>query len=189
LEQYRWSSYRAYVGKDIAPDWLTVDYILSAIGKRNLSARYISYVADGNEEALVDRYNQKRMKAILGDDNFKTLVLKGRKPRVDIPELKAARVKPILKQIVSKTCKFYGIKEKDIWVSTRGKGVKTPARSVAMYLCQNVGDMPLSKIADAFDLASYASAGATIRTIKQRMDEDKKLYKDINTIMLDLTPS
>ena len=36
LSQNRWSSYRAYIGEEKAPLWLTTDYILNAIGTRNV---------------------------------------------------------------------------------------------------------------------------------------------------------
>jgi chromosomal replication initiation ATPase DnaA len=57
-----------------------------------------------------------------------------------------------------------------------------------MYLCQRAGDMRLGEIAHAFGLASYASAGSTIRQIKGRIAKDKALAKQINYILLDLTP-
>ncbi len=69
-----------------------------------------------------------------------------------------------------------------------GRGVVSPARSVAMYVCQTVGDMRLGEIADAFGLASYASAGSTIRQLKGRISKDSTLAKRINYIILDLTP-
>ena len=48
--------------------------------------------------------------------------------------------------------------------------------------------MGLGEISDAFGLASYASAGSTIRRIRQRIVEDQSLAGDINYILLDLTP-
>jgi hypothetical protein len=57
-----------------------------------------------------------------------------------------------------------------------------------MYLCQYAAGMRLAEIAEVFGLASYASAGATIRQVKQRRVTDKALDKGINYILLDLTP-
>ena len=84
--------------------------------------------------------------------------------------------------------RYYDVEEEVIWRSTRGRGVVSPARSVAMYLCQRVGDMRLREIAGVFGLASYASASSTIRKLSQRLNHDKKLGNDINYILLDLTP-
>jgi putative transposase len=63
-----------------------------------------------------------------------------------------------------------------------------PVRAVAMYAAQEACGMTLSEIADVFGLASYASAGSTIRALRRRMGEDKALRGEINAIMLDWTP-
>jgi chromosomal replication initiation ATPase DnaA len=57
-----------------------------------------------------------------------------------------------------------------------------------MYLCQRIGNMTLSEIADTFDLASYASAGSTIRSVRKRMEEHPTLKEHVDYILLDLTP-
>ncbi len=41
--------------------------------------------------------------------------------------------------------------------------------------------------ARAFGLASYASAGAVIHTLKQRLAQEKTLAKTVKSIILDLT--
>ncbi len=63
-----------------------------------------------------------------------------------------------------------------------------PVRLMAMYLFQCIDDMRLSAIAEVFNLSSYVSAGATIRTVKQRIAGDSAFSDDIDIILLDLTP-
>jgi len=189
LESYRWSSYRAYIGKETAPPWLTTQYTLKAIGGRNLHARYKAYVAGDTEPALQEYYQAKRSSPILGNEAFKKQVLAGKAPNIDIPDLKEAIPRLDFDEIISATIHYYDVAEESIWQSTRGRGVKSPARSVAMYLCQYIGDKRLSEIAEYFELSSYASAGSTVRMIRNRIIDDKQLEKDINCILLDLTPS
>ena len=107
---------------------------------------------------------------------------------MDLPELRSERVLPALPEVIKATCQKFQVGEQAIWTKTRGKGVKSPARAVAMYLCQQVANMTLSEIADAFGLASYASAGATIRKLRLRIEEDRRLVRQIKLIILDLTP-
>ena len=85
-------------------------------------------------------------------------------------------------------CRYYEIDEDTIWQQTRGKGVISPARSVAMYMCQRAAGMKLAEIAEAFGLVSYASARATIRLVKAKNVRDKSLEESIYYILLDLTP-
>ena len=188
LAAYPWSSYRSYCGLEKAPAWLTTDFVLNAIGQRNRHERYAAFVAGETTEALTAFYGKAKLSPILGDEEFRVRALEGRAKDIDIPDFKRARRLPLLEEMVAVTAKRFGVRESEIWTSRRGRGVVSPARPVAMYVCQRVGDMRLREIADAFGLASYASAGSTIRQIKRRMEEDRALAKQIKGILLDLTP-
>ena len=188
LERYQWSSYPCYIGQHKPPSWLATNYILKAIGQRNRHARYQAYVAGDTDRALQKFYQATYLSPILGDDHFKEQVLAGRQPHIDVPDLRQALKRPGLGTIVKTTAQYYGIDKNSLWQSRRGRGVQSPARSVAMYLCQQIGDMRLPVLADAFGLSSYASAGGTIRKIKERMLADKIFAKEVDLIILDLTP-
>lgn len=184
---YKWSSYRAYVGLETTPAWLTTKHILTSIATRDSKRRYIAYVAVGTDEALQRFYSQSKIKPVLGSDAFRKKVLSGKSSDVDRPELKSASLRPTLKEIVTATCREFAVNQAMIWTSTRGRGVTSPARSVTMYLCQQIGDMRLSAIADTFGLASYASAGAVIRTTRSRITEDKALGDRVKAIIRELS--
>jgi len=188
LADYPWSSYRAYIGETENPSWLTTEYLLHNIGRRNRKARYAAFVAEAVDEEIAAFYGGARQRAILGNDRFRIRALSGHADTIDIPELRAERPVPGLDEIVATVCRQFNIDEQAIWRKTRGRGNTGPARSVTMYLCQRIGDMRLSEIAAVFDLASYASAGSTIRMVRKRMEEDPGLKASINYILLDLTP-
>ena len=65
-----WSSYRAVIGKVVAPDWLNGDWILSCFGsnKRKSIKRYILFVLEGvaKESPLANVKNQ----IFLGSEKF-----------------------------------------------------------------------------------------------------------------------
>ncbi len=186
LAAYQWSSYRSYVGLDATPPWLTTKYILNAIGVRDSKRRYVAYVAGDTDEALLDFYAQAKINPILGSDPFRKKVLSGKVSDISRPELRSASARPALKDVVAAVCREFGVDQSTIWVSTRGRGVTSPARSITMVLCQQVADMRLSQIADTFSLASYASAGATIRTTRARIEEDKVLANSVKAITREL---
>jgi chromosomal replication initiation ATPase DnaA len=146
------------------------------------------FVAEETADALATFYSKAKLSPILGNDEFRVRVLGRRAKHIDMPELKCARTLPSLEEIVATTARHFGVRETEVWTSRRGRGVISPARSVAMYLCQRAGDMRLGEIADAFGLAGYASAGLTIRQIKGRIATAKGLAKQRNYIILDLTP-
>jgi chromosomal replication initiation ATPase DnaA len=90
---------------------------------------------------------------------------------------------PSIEQIVLLTANHYGVAEDQLRRSTRGRGVKSPARSVAMYLCQEVASKSLSEIA----VASNASAGSSIRSVRLKLAEDPRINDSVRLIKLDLT--
>lgn len=188
LPRYRWSSYRAYAGHEPPPPWLSTRYILKAIASRSRQRRYRAYVTGASDDTLAAFYRQARIPPILGEAGFRKRVLAGFVPDIDRPELRAVRRPPGLDPIVAATARCFGVKRAELFRSRRGRAGRTPARAVAMYLCQNAGDMRLADIARAFGLASYASAGAVVRGVKARLAAEKDLAKKVNNIILDLTP-
>ncbi len=69
-EDYPWSSYRAMVGLDEAPDWLETRWILAAFGddEAQAVAAYASFVADGIGKP--SPWGQLKQQAFLGSDAF-----------------------------------------------------------------------------------------------------------------------
>lgn len=188
LQDYRWSSYRAYVGLSKPDSWLYTRYILNAIGRQNSQARYKAYMQGDSDDALAAFYKGSKIAPLLGNAQFKAKVLEKIPLHPDIPERRHAQQRPRLKTIIAVVARYYGVPKTQLLIPTRGKGVKTPARSLAMHVCQDTGGMSLTTIAAEFGLSSYASAGAAVRNIRQRLADDKALRKDLKYILQDLTP-
>lgn len=188
LARYRWSSYPTYIGEARCPGWLNCAYILGALARRNARARYRAYVESDREDDEVDEfYGRQRRSPILGGEGFRRrLRLKGK--AIDVPELRAARPRPGAQDIAAAVAKHLGVDKGTIWSLARGPRASNPARGMTMYLCQYLGDMKLAEIAEHFGLRHYASAGASIRQFKARLNQDQRLQRMVNTIKLDLTP-
>lgn len=67
---YRWSSYRATVGLDPAPDWLTTEKILGQFSTHKVEARrkYKQHVAEGI--GLVSPFRDVEKQGVLGSEQF-----------------------------------------------------------------------------------------------------------------------
>lgn len=188
LSRYCWSSYPAYIGEAKRPEWLNCAYVLGAIARRNARVRYRAYVeSDSEDEEVYEFYAQPRHGAIMGGERFRRRLRPKGKP-IDVPELRAARPHYDAKAIAAVVAKRLGVEESVIWNSKRGRWGSGPARGMTMYLCQYLGEMKLAEIAECFGLSHYASAGASIRQFKARLNQDRGLQKLVNTIKLDLTP-
>ena len=186
LGDYRWSSYSAYLGKITPPEWLVTGEVLGAMGKRKARARYRDYVLDKTQTEVDKHYQHKHLSSIMGNDTFKQAILEGIEPDPDIPESRVKRVRPSIDEILTVVAMYYAVSEKTLLRTTRGRGVISPARAVAMYLSQQLSDKKLSEIAVKFGLSGYSSAGASIRNFKVMMEKNKRLSKDINYILQDL---
>ena len=69
-QEWPWSSYRAMIGLAKKPEWLQVDWLLSAFGSSKSSAihEFEKFVADGIDTPSV--WKDLRQQIYLGDDNF-----------------------------------------------------------------------------------------------------------------------
>ncbi len=188
LETYSWSSYPAYIGKAPQPDWLHTRDILEAVGKRRVRARYRDYVEQPDNGNAGVIHKGMTISPILGDNAFKQSIQEQLSRHPDVPGRRMGRFRPTVQHVLLVVSEYYDVTSESLLTSSRGRGVVSPARSVAMYLCQQRCSMKLAQIAAEFGLASYASAGSTIRNIRRRLKEDKQLQNDLHCIMQDLTP-
>ena len=187
LDQYRWSSYPAYIGRNKRPPWLTCKYILASLAPNRTREAYKAFVAEGIDSDVTNFYSKNKQPPILGSDSF-TRTLKLRSKDIDVPDLRQARVWPTTNRIVEVVCRRLGVEAESVWTSHRGRAVKNPVRGMAMYVCQHEADMTLREIARRFGLKHYASASSSIRQFERRLAQDQQLQRNMKLIKLDLTP-
>jgi REP element-mobilizing transposase RayT len=84
LDEWRWSSYRATVGLEPAPPWLTVDWVLAQFGSRRAEARaeYAAFVAAGLGS---DPWSELRGGIYLGSSEFAANSAQDRDELIDVP--------------------------------------------------------------------------------------------------------
>ena len=99
IGDWHWSSYRATIGKDLAPDWLSIDWLLSqfSLQRKRARAEYVNFVRAGI--GLAPIWDNLRRQIFLGGKTFvdKHQQLIDQKDSLeDIPALqKRANAKPI----------------------------------------------------------------------------------------------
>ena len=191
LSAYQWSSYLAYVGAAPQPDWLTTNVILESFESSDPSERYKVFMRGDCDEDIRDFMERKRRPSILGDGAFVASALRKKPPAPNVdretPELIGYR-KVDVEAVMARVCHAFHVDKRTLLTPTRGKGVKSPARRVAMLLCYECCDMTLAAVAEVFSAASYASVGSSLRALRRRMAEDQGLNQRIKLIKQDLTP-
>lgn len=151
-----WSSYRAMIGAQVAPDWLQTRWILAAFGQNEKQAvqGYIRFVAEGKGQP--SPWEQLKHQVFLGSDDFvesmRGKVSKGR----DLREIPQARSRAKAKTIAhyARQCE------------TRNQAIAA-AYASGGHTMQRIGDFfglhysRVSKIINAADHASPKSKGKT----------------------------
>ena len=160
-ESYPWSSYKAYLGKELIP-WLNTDYILSRFSTTLSRARrqFVEFVAerskDGHQEEFYGKGSMDNR--IMGEDQFVENVLEKTE---SIPVRK-----PGIEEVLQEIKKLYGLHEEDI-VAPSQKRLQSEARSMAAWAVQELTDEPLTKLAVRLG-RDPSSLSAAIRRLEQR---------------------
>ena len=167
---YLYSSYQYFTSPAKAPDWLSLNFILSIFDKNVKKAKslYKKFVLDGlGNETEVIRKNIN-FGFLLGNQDFiediKTRFIQGKQDR-EIPVLKIAQ----------NELNPNDIKERII----KKIGDNKLSRTICIYLIRKQTDLSLKDIALLFNHISDAGVSALYRRIDHKRAKDKKLNQII----------
>jgi len=173
-EDYRWSSYRSYIGQKTEIEWLKIDYILGYFGNRGKDAgkKYRTFV----EELIGQEYDNPLHgisgTAILGTSGFVEMVtatyLAAREVDRAVPEIRQYKVFPEPEEIQKAASSVMEENEK-------------LARQVAMYLCHKYSGKKLREIGNLFGVGETAIAESR-RLLTRKLDQNKKLCEKVEKV-------
>lgn len=169
---YRWSSHRAYIGKETLP-WLTTGWVLGRFGDQASEAirRYSFFVADGANVGTKDFQRGEKDVRILGDDVFAERVLAGQGE---------GGVSISLDDCIHVVCERYELTEADLAV--KGQRRKpSEARAVIGWVARQNGGITLSEIARRFG-RDVATLSLSVRRLQDRAARDEKLEGQLKLI-------
>ena len=139
-EEYRWTSYRAYIGK-IDQDWIDTEFLLNQFSEDLAKSRrrYMKFTDEGMRRELEDPDAGSIAGMILGREEFVKKVrglINGKRVRQrDLPAFKALKMRPTLKEIEERV-------EKEITT------IKKERRKIGIYLSHHFSGNSLREIAD-----------------------------------------
>jgi len=158
-EEYHWSSYRAYIGREKAPEWLERDFILGYFGKKVATAQeaHAEFVSSFSDRDCANPLKDVAGSVLLGSEEYikfiKNNFLSGRKADKDLPALR---------QLIPR--------------------VSAAAIYDAVdYLCQRYTGEKLEKIGRQFGISASAVSHAT-RRARAEIEQNSKLKRKITTI-------
>ncbi|MFV1985190.1 MAG: transposase [Thiohalomonadales bacterium] len=184
LEQYRWSSYPAYINKDKTPHWLHRDTLYEMLGQRQKYQGYEIYVMQGNDTDIKKFYSRTNIPGAMGQSSFIEWLQDEIIPEVDDKTLvnTVLQHKLTIKEIIQYVALYYKLETKQLTTVVKGPGKGLLARKIAMYLCQQLGGYQLTDIMESFELSNRGSVSFITSQIRRNCGENRKLEKEINDI-------
>lgn len=184
LEDYQWSSYRAYINIAIAPTWLQRDRTYQMLGQRHKYRGYADYVKQGTDEDVKRFYSKGNTASVIGDKEFVDWLLKEKATAIE----EKAVIKTVLPQrlgiasFVQLVANYYKLKPNELTRVVRGPTKGLMARKIAMYCCQQFGGFTLSEIMVHFGLSNTGSVSYVTCNIRRVMSDDTQLSNQVQKV-------
>ncbi|PLX99741.1 MAG: hypothetical protein C0623_08620 [Desulfuromonas sp.] len=180
-EDYPWSSYHAYIGRHNAPDWLNIYFLQGFLGgdEKQRCIKYRDFVKD---RLAGDDPNSSQpffVSTILGSEDFVSRIkekhLNPEANSAEVPELKALRSRPTIKQIVGT-------------VSGRLSEDPKLAKKIMVYLSHQYTGEKLNVIGEHFNLG-VSGVSQLSRRFSRQLKCDHELKKLIDVFVRELNLS
>ena len=155
-EEYAWSSYRATIGKEQVPDFLTTDWLLARFDekKRKAQRRFADFVKEGMK-IRTSPWKELKGQIYLGDESFVESLLReipgNRNKLQEIPKKQKYASRPRLSEL------FEGSAQSD-----------KKERNLAVYKAHVERGYKLQEIADYLDM-HYASISRLVVQVEKEM--------------------
>ncbi len=179
-EDYRWSSYRDYIG--LRGDGVTdVEWILGRFGRNRAEAmaRYAEFVNEKLGFATYDPFAEVYGGYILGSREFVTRIkgsLRAEPEDQEISERRYLKPRLSIETVLREVCKFYKEQIEEV-VKLRARGKRSD--KVALYLLRKHTMVPTGILGEYFGGRTRSSVSKTVQRLAQSMEEDEELRREI----------
>ncbi len=171
--RYRWSSLRAYTGREKAAEWLETEEILGSFGqkRRNAQRAYGEFVREGMEKGVKRPWEELRWQSLLGPSSFVEEIEERflRDREIGLTEIKGLRESRKVvggEQLMRVVCEYYGVEGRDL----RNRSHRyTEAREVASYIMRRHALMKLVEIGEKTG-SHYSTVSNAIRKVARSRD-------------------
>jgi putative transposase len=184
LREYRWSSYRAYVGWADCPQWLTRQRVLEAMGGGRLSERermgryrreVEQMVREGSEESPWERLEAG---LVLGGKEFVKRMRGLLQGNVrEQPAMRQMQARPQIGAVVAEVERQKG----ERWEQFRDRHGDW-GRDLVLYVGRRDCGLKLRELAEVAGGLDDATIGMAVKRFQRRIEKEPKLSKIVNQI-------
>ena len=179
-ENYRWSSYQYYIGKNkVIPEWLNIEWLVERFGPDKSFAfqQYRRFIEEAITKDIKNPFENTFVNTILGSNDFVEKVRKISRDNVkkdyEIPATKSLICSYDIEDILKIVSEYFSINIGEI----KRKKYRFLPRKVAIYLSRKNTSLSLKELANYFDVG-YTAISESIRQIKK----DKYVMNQIDKI-------
>lgn len=171
LSEFKWSSYRAYIGISSVPDWLNTHEIISRFGSNDFINKYKIFMAE-TPSNFENEYGSSNNSPVLGDIDFKEMIDNYVKLHSLSSEISGADkiiTPPQIETIIYAVATHFNISADEVCKTKNGTFNK--ARRIAIYICRELGGHTLKDIGRIMGGISYKTVSSTIYRVKSNINE------------------
>ena len=177
VSDYKWSSYRAFIGEEKASECLETGWLLSCFGgKDNGRGNYRRFVENIDVSAVENPYMDAVSGYILGSQHFvewiKSTFLSGKKDEKEVPQLKKLKSRPTPDVVVKKLCEEFGCAQELLIKKGRKRNID---RDVAIYLCKDTCGISCKELGGYFGNVSGATITMSYNRIETEIVKNKQI--------------
>ena len=183
--EYLWSSYRGFIGKQKAPQFLETDRLLSSFGRNKKEAKrnYKDFVEGVDINAVENPHKQVTAGFILGDRNFinwvKETFLSSKEGEKEIPQLKKLKPRVSLETVVKAVCEEFDCSADQVIIKGRKRN---KPREVAIFLSRTLSGLSCKDLGDYFGGVSGALITMMHNRLGKEMTGNRRLKRQTERI-------
>lgn len=169
LEDYRWSSYSAYINQSTAPKWLMREKTYQKLGQKQRYRGYQIYVEKGVDEDIKRFYGKDNILGVLGDKEYRET----KRDEVENADLLAIRAalqdKPSMKELLQLVSELTGERASNLKIPGKKSATGSGKRAFAIYVCKTYSSATYKAVADFFNLTHVGSVCYPLARIKREI--------------------
>ncbi len=184
-QDYRNSSYRAYLGLETPFPWLSTLETLRRFEPGDSRLNYREFVESGLDSETREFYADARPRPVLGDEGFRrAMEARLRKTSAALdperPGTRRVTERPSLEAIEKAICRKFNVAPYDLRGGSRRNSLVASARGAMVLLGREIAGQPLRTIANRAGYRSYAGASSAMTRLRAEMLQNQRIREIVD---------